>query len=352
MNCQNFMTRHSLMNSDRGYDNLKTAFFYLTPKGRETAEKIQSLIGGEIVPKEHFKEYVYKYFHTYDALIFIMAAGIVVRTIAPFVDKKSTDPAVIVVDQNCEFIISLLSGHLGGANDLTRDIAFKTGAYPVITTATDVQGVISFDEFAKKNNLYIENLHDLKYISSALLEGEKIDVVSDINIICQKDYPHINFSDSIESNVGVVITDRIYNTSDKKVLILRPKCLVIGTGCKKNVDSEYYEKCFLKFLDEYGYSINSVESIATISLKKNEPAIQNICRKYNKNLVIVSDDEIKNCDYQFEVSEFVQKITGLPAVAESCGYIASGYGEILTGKVKYDGITFALCRKKLMPYNM
>jgi cobalt-precorrin 5A hydrolase len=346
------MTRHLLINSDKGYDNLKTAFFYLTPKGRETAEKIQSLIGGEIVPKEHFKECVQKYFHVYDALIFIMAAGIVVRTIAPFLDKKSTDPAVIVIDQNCEFIISLLSGHLGGANDLTRDIALKTGACSVITTATDVQGVISFDEFAKRNNLYIENLNYLKYISGALLEGKKIDVVSDRSIICQKDYPQINFSDKIKGDIGVVITDRVYNIASKKVLVLRPKSLVVGTGCKKNINSEYYEKCFLKFLDEYGYSMNSVESIATISLKKDESAFRNFCRKYNKNLVIVSDDEIKNCDYQFEVSEFVQKITGLPAVSESCGYIASGYGEILTGKVKYDGITFALCRKKLMPYNM
>ncbi|MDE6004987.1 MAG: cobalt-precorrin 5A hydrolase, partial [Oscillospiraceae bacterium] len=124
-----------------------------------------------------------------------MATGIVVRVIADLIKSKDTDPAVIVLDQQGKFVISLLSGHLGGANALTSTIAEVLGAIPVITTATDIENMIAFDNFAKNNNLIIENLKNLKYISSAMLEHEKITVFSDFalqefdNIIIKNNLP-------------------------------------------------------------------------------------------------------------------------------------------------------------------
>ena len=132
---------------------MKTACFYLTEQGRKTAEKICAVTGGVLYGKDNFRDKVRECFDSHEVLVFVMAAGIVIRTIAPLIKSKTTDPAVILVSQDGRYVISLLSGHLGGANEETGRIAELIGAQAVITTATDVQNVVSFDVFAKKNNL-------------------------------------------------------------------------------------------------------------------------------------------------------------------------------------------------------
>lgn len=327
----------------------KTAIFWLTSEGKKTAYKISNVIGGEVIDKEEFKKNgIKEYFIRYNSLIFVMAAGIVVRLIAPYIQKKEKDPAVIVVDQKCKYVISLLSGHIGGANRLARNIAAKTGAEAVITTATDVQGVVAFDEFAARNNMYIENIELVKEISGCMLEGKEVDLILDesVKVKVEESTELVKVVDKPEREWGVEITDAARCAGKtNRTLILRPRELVVGIGCKKGIDEGYLEEIFLKFLDEYGYSINSVYRIATIGLKKDEKAIISLCKKYNKELYIVSEEDINNCEYKFEYSEFVKSVTGVASVAESSAYLSSDKGEVLTGKVKYKGVTMALCRR-------
>ena len=327
---------------------MKIAYFWMTQKGHELTCRLQKAMGGIIEPKAEFPKTVQRDFQDYDALVFVMAMGIVVRTIAPLIRSKDKDPAVIVLDQNGTFVISLLSGHLGGANYLTKRIAAAIQAQPVITTATDVQGVLSFDEVAKQNDLCIENLEELKYISGALLDGKTIDLYSEIPLQTPYFCALINVTETPTAPYRVVISSNIYPPEeDVHTLFLRPKNLVIGIGCKRDTIPEHLEICFQEFLQTHHLSRLSVTTMATIQRKKREPAILALCEKYGFQLEIIPDDAIRNCGHIFEESAFVQQITGLPAVAEACSYLASDCGDALTGKVRYPGVTFAACKKSL-----
>ncbi len=329
---------------------MKIAYFWLTSQGRQLAEQLQAHFGGTIEPKEQFVQAVCRDFTIYDALVFVMATGIVVRTIAPLVKSKASDPAVLVLDQQGVHVISLLSGHLGGANHLTREIAAAIGADPVITTATDVQGIPAFDEIAKCNHLAIENLGALKYISGALLEGKTVEIRTDLPLSEPCCLPQIQVTDQTSGAFQVVISDKTERVPNgAKTLYLRPRSLVIGVGCKRNIEPGHLAACFQTFLETYQLSSLSVAKIATIGLKQHEPAILQLCESLGVPLEIVPDEAIQSCDYPFAASAFVQQVTGLPSVSEACSYLASGCGTVLTGKVKYTGVTLAACRLALPP---
>ena len=168
---------------------MNTAYFYLTDEGGKLSHKLAAAHPGDIYNKENFKENLQEGFGKYDSLVCIMATGIVVRILAPLIVHKTSDPAVVVLDQKGKYAISLLSGHLGGANDLAREMAAISGGEAVITTATDVAGELSFDTFAKKYDMAIENIGQLKHISGALLSGKKVNVFTDKNV--EKLYPEL-----------------------------------------------------------------------------------------------------------------------------------------------------------------
>ena len=234
---------------------MKIAYFWMTQKGHELTCRLQKAMGGIIEPKAEFPKTVQRDFQDCDALVFVMAMGIVVRTIAPLIRSKDKDPAVIVLDQNGTFAISLLSGHLGGANYLTKRIAAAIQAQPVITTATDVQGVLSFDEVAKQNDLCIENLEELKYISGALMDGKTIDLYSELPLQTPYFCALINVTETPTAPYRVVISSNIYPPEeDVHTLFLRPKNLVIGIGCKRDTIPEHLEICFQEFLQTHHLS--------------------------------------------------------------------------------------------------
>ena len=143
---------------------MKICLTAFTARGRELAGKLAASLGGEVNEGLPLKEWTARAFETADALVFVGAVGIAVRAIAPHIVHKSLDPAVVVIDEGGNFAVSLLSGHLGGANELARKIAAVTGAEAVITTATDVRGVFAVDEWARRQKLHVENP---EYIRSA-----------------------------------------------------------------------------------------------------------------------------------------------------------------------------------------
>ena len=348
---------------------MNTAYFYLTDEGGKLAHKLAAAHPGDIYNKENFKENLRAGFGRYDSLVCIMATGIVVRILAPLIVHKTSDPAVVVLDQKGKYAISLLSGHLGGANDLAREMAVISDGEAVITTATDVAGELSFDTFAKKHDMAIENIGQLKHISGALLSGKKVNVFTDKN--AAELYPELAKEQkrgmiailplseffktyAIESNIpAVVIDERLFVSNSTvpqaaPVLYLRPRTICAGIGCKRNMEHKPIEEALLQTLKEEGIHPFSLKCIATIPLKSDEPGIIGTAANLNVPLQIIPTEEIENLDISqlgIQTSEFVASQTGVLSVSTACSYLASSKGTILRDKAKYKGITIALSKE-------
>ena len=350
---------------------MNTAYFYLTDEGGKLAHKLAAAHPGDIYNKENFKENLQAGFGKYDSLVCIMATGIVVRILAPLIVHKTSDPAVVVLDQKGKHAISLLSGHLGGANDLAREMAAISGGEAVITTATDVAGELSFDTFAKKYDMAIENIGQLKHISGALLAGKKVNVFTNKN--AKELYPELaeeqkrgmidifSLSDffkiyNIESDIPIVVIDEGFSLnecstipSSAPILYLRPRTICAGIGCKRNMEQKPIEEALLQTLKEEGLHPLSLKCIATIPLKSDEPGIIGTAANLNVPLKIIPTEKIEKLDISqlgIATSEFVASQTGVLSVSTACSYLASGKGEILRDKAKYKGITIALSKEK------
>lgn len=259
-----------------------------------------------------------RYFHSVKALIFVGACGIAVRAIAPHVESKLSDPAVIVIDESGRFVIPVLSGHIGGANELSGMIADKIHAQAIITTATDLNNIIAVDEWAVKNECVIENPENIKYISGSMLEGH---------------------------NIGVAVTHEDIPAPFPVTLWLRPKVLVLGAGCHKGVSESEFERSAIDFLDGAGVSILSLKVIASIDIKANEPALISFARKHNIPFVTFSADELNALPGKFSGSDIVRRITGTDNICERACMLAAGEGAVLLrSKCVYDNMTFALAR--------
>lgn len=326
---------------------MRTVCFYLTEQGHKTAEKLRFAVGCDVLGKNEFgadfKGAVKKAFSEYDGLVFVMAAGIVVRTIAPLLVSKTADPCVVVVDQNCEFAVSLLSGHIGGGNELARLIEEKTGARAVITTATDIQGVCAFDMFAKAVGAKIENIEVLKTISARMLDGKRIDFITRLDV--RADFgENVRRADEYRG-VPSVEFDIYKKGTQKDVLYIRPKCLYLGIGCKKGVSPDYMKECVMDFLNENEICAECICAVATVELKRHESAVNAVCEMLSVPLVIADVEKINECADKLECSEFVKSVTGAVSVAEGASYVASGYGTVIKGKTKYSGVTLALSRE-------
>ena len=255
-----------------------------------------------------------EHFDKADALLFIGACGIAVRAIAPLCRSKTTDPAVLVMDEAGRFVIPLLSGHIGGANALAIDIAARVGAVPVVTTATDVRGIPAIDTWAVRNDCAIENPHAIQPVSSALLDNRQ---------------------------VGVMITERELLPPYPVTLVLRPRRLVIGIGCKRGMDAAHIEDCVTQFLRDNALSMLSVRALASIDLKADEPGLLAFCEKFRFPLLTYPAAELMALPGVFSCSDFVQKTTGVDCVCERAAVKASGKG-LLIGKTRFDGVTLAL----------
>ena len=195
-----------------------------------------------------------------DALVFCCAAGIAVRGIAPWVKSKKTDPAVLVVDETARFVISLLSGHIGGANELAAALAADLGAEPVITTATDLNGLFAVDVFAEKNHLYIESMGLAKEVSAALLAGEPVGFCSDLPVKGTMP-PELTAG---TADLGVCVTADLSKAPYQKTLRLIPRRYAAGLGCRRGKDSGEMARFFADKLSESGVDARALRCIASV----------------------------------------------------------------------------------------
>lgn len=360
---------------------MNIAYFYMTGQGGRLVDRLNGVLSGTVYNKETYKEGIKKQWDESDALVFVMASGIVVRCIAPYIQSKTKDPAVIVIDQNGQFVISLLSGHLGGANALAGKLADICGGTPVITTATDVARVPAMDVFAKDNGLVIENIEKLKFVSSAMIEGRPIAIVSErsiegtfpknVRLICADGADDGLCKIAAEQNIlgvggdtnGRSLAAAVVIAKDCSVykdcflaavpvlyLTLRP--YIVGVGCKRDMASPALAEAFADFAARQGIHAGNVRALATIELKKDEPCIKALAHKLDADIFIYTKEEIGAVDFnnaggqRIKSSDFVRAVTGVGSVSEACAYLGSDGGRILAGKTKYSGITLALAENK------
>lgn len=281
-----------------------------------------------------------KRFHSCEGLIYIGACGIAVRGIAPFVKDKYTDPAIITVDELGSYVIPLLSGHVGGGNELAREVAFITGGIPIISTATDLNHVFAVDVFAKKNQLVITDKNMAKEISADLLEGKQVTLISDVPI--KGTLPTgISYEDKSEcKKIDITIYEK--EDRDSNTLRLIPKIVCLGIGCRKGTDACKLEEFVLEELHKLNISIKAVSKAVSIDLKKEEIAMKQLSEKYNWEFITYSEEELSKVEGDFNESEFVRSITGVGNVCERGAVLGSECGKLILQKTAREGMTLAL----------
>lgn len=337
-----------------------------TDNGQAFAEKITCGLNQKEMEAQAFRcgnplslsAFASQGFRKADALIFVGAMGIAIRAIAPHVVSKVKDPAVVVIDEKGNNTISVLSGHLGGGNELTQLVAEITGANPVITTATDVQGVFAIDLWTKKNNCKILRPDRIKVISAALLSGEKIDFVSDYEISGQvpknvelrvlrgqKEGKVENVQGEAgfdeRPNVLVSIDKTKIENAKEKCLVAVPQIAYLGVGCRKGTTEHAIEECFEEFMSKSGISADAICLVCSIDLKKDEEGLISFCKKHELEFKTFSAEQLSAVEGEFSGSDFVQKITGVDNVCERSAICGSG-GIIVNRKMAKNGVTMAI----------
>ncbi|MGN0678858.1 MAG: cobalt-precorrin 5A hydrolase [Oscillospiraceae bacterium] len=326
---------------------MRIAVISVTEKGRVISEKIAAFLTGHSVSRYCFYkhcdsgaksfdkmgELVEQLFPTNDALVFICACGVAVRVTAPLVKSKAADPAVVVVDDMRRFAISLLSGHLGGANRLAEIVAEAISAQPVITTSTDIGGIFSPDSFAAANNLLITDMNAAKEIAAALTNGENVALHSDF--AC-KNKPAI-FCENADKGICI-------STSAKKpftlTLNLIPRNIVLGIGCKKGTDCGTISEFVGRILSTAEIDFRRVCEVASIDLKKDEGGLLDFCKSLGVELRTFSAEELSGVQGEFTASAFVSSVTGVDNVCERSAVMAGG--ELILRKCAENGVTVAV----------
>ena len=284
------------------------------------------------------------------AWIFIGAAGIAVRYIAPFVKDKFTDSPVLVLDEKGEYVIPILSGHVGGAAALADEVAELLGATAVHTTATDVQGKFAVDVFAKKNHLLLTDRSLAKEISAAVLEGERIALyIEETDCTVQGSVPDpvvlcAARGEAERYRLRIVIAGRSLRDDGEKegTLLLRPRNIIAGIGCRKGIDAELLETGLRDILQVNGLEPEQVRMLASIDLKKEEPALLALSGKYQIPFVTYRADELRRIQLVSAGSDFVKRVTGVDNVCERAAVLSCENGELIQEKCVREAMTAAL----------
>ncbi len=330
---------------------MKIAILTVTKKGKILGELImdQLMSDSTIIKVEIFhknvKTNIDAGFRDFDCIIGIMATGIVIRNICPIIKNKEIDPAVLVIDENGKHVISLLSGHLGGANKLTLKIADLIGSDPVITTSTDLNQKFGIDCVASKYFFKIEPISNIKKINSDLINDKTVKIDYNSN------YDYL-WDDKLINNTyhkGSKNSSKLLVSTDSIKLELVSKKIVIGLGSRKNISSQkviYAINTALKCLD---LPVERIDSLATGEMKKNEHGILEAAKILKKPLRIISEFDLKKYkNPDMNSSDFVMAKFGLGGVSEPSSLIETGENSVLIfRKTSYDGVTVAVALSKV-----
>ena len=293
----------------------------------------------KLTEKITLSEWTKSQFFECDALVFISSCGIAVRAVSKYIESKKTDPAVIVIDESAKFVISLLSGHLGGANSLSKKIADILGAQAVITTATDLRGILSVDSWANHQGFVISDINLVKTISARLLEDEPVGIVTEVDISGSSDeltgMPGLDY--------GICISYSMQRKYFANTLYLIPKDIVIGIGCRRDTPFLDIENALLSCLEKNDIDIRAVKYLASIDLKKNESGIIEFCSKYSIEFITFSEEQLSDVDGSDYCSEFVKSVTGVGNVCERAS-LALKDTTLISRREVFNKVTTAISR--------
>ena len=283
-----------------------------------------------IVINERVPILLEKTFNKYDLHIFVAATGAVVRIIEGKFKSKDTDPAVITIDDHANFVISLLSGHLGGANEECKKIANGIGAIPVITTASDVGGKIAVDTLSQKIKAKLNDLDGAKRVTSLIVNGENVSLHLPKNIVNHD-----------ENSAGAIIVSNRKNIEISKII---PQNIFIGIGCKRGVSKEHIIEKLKYAMDKQNLELSAIKMAASAWVKSDEIGLIEAMEELGIPIKFFDKEEIlKVEDLVEERSEFVKKHIGVYGVSEPCAFLASsGKGAFLAKKIKLDGMTLSI----------
>ena len=387
-----------------------------TDRGQQLAESLADRLCGTATRCGRdcsLSEWVRDAFDSADALIYVGAVGICVRTIAPYIKSKTRDPAVVVIDETGRYVIPVLSGHLGGANDLARRIARLTGAEPVITTATDLAHAFSVDAWARIQGCVVENPGRIKYVSSKILSGDDIVIVSDFPIsgevpehvivrvfrdaesrnacirgrnCCPGMYGSIEELDEItacekedsdaasgkaddsvlhegidehdersaceaeDADAALTICHR--DTVNVQILRIVPRIVCAGVGCRRGIPARNIENAIRTAFEEACISENALCGVFSIDIKANEEGLREFCESRRLPFVTFSAEDLMSVTGTFTQSAFVKEITGVDNVCERSAVLGAGSDcedSLIFRKHVYDGVTVALAVRTFAP---
>ncbi|MDZ7579507.1 MAG: cobalt-precorrin 5A hydrolase [Deltaproteobacteria bacterium] len=349
------------------------AVWVVTPNGLKLARRLkdrwprttimcsQSISGQPEGSAEHtfsrLSEAVAAWFSRFEGHVFIMATGIVVRMIAPHLRQKTRDPAVVAMDDCGRFAISLVSGHIGGANALARAVANILGAVPVITTATDVNQVPAIDEIAKKNHLFIENPAAIKAVNMAILKNETFLLYDPYRFAgAELDHYAVTVSSPAspaddseiskrlsDGGAGVFIDDAVVYLP-ATVLVLRPASLAVGIGCNRHTSAKEIKDLLDRVLKENRLSPASLNCIASVDLKADEAGLVELARDLELAFLLYSREELGEVNDIPNPSARVQKCIGVKSVCEAAALLASRKGKLIVPKQTSRNVTVAVAR--------
>ncbi|MEK8132344.1 cobalamin biosynthesis protein [Paenibacillus filicis] len=300
-------------------------------------------------------------FPAYSGIICIISLGAVVRMIAPLLVDKKKDPGIVVIDDKGENVISVLSGHLGGANELTGEVAAALNARAVITTASDVQKTIAVDLFGRRFGWTWESADKLTPVSASVVNEERVAVVQESGEpnwwLHQTPMPgYIRVYDNIKTALAdepqgaLVVTHRLLEADEEAILsngvLYRPKSIVLGIGCNRGTEEAEIESVIRETLEELRFSIRSVKAICTIDLKKDEAGLLAVCERHDWPLVCYTPQELNEMTIE-DPSDTVYKFTGAYGVSEPAAKRYSGNGQLVLTKKKSGNVTISVA---LMTY--
>lgn len=362
---------------------MELAVIYFTDAGRKLAEKCSECMNDyemiikdgrcknedeQIKKEEREKRHLWikEQFEKKVPLIFISACGIAVRMIAPFVENKLTDSPVLVMDDCGRYVIPILAGHVGGANELAWELEKGIKAQAIITTATDNHGMFAVDIFAKRNHMLIRNKEGIAKISSKVLNRETITIGFEENVevllgldgssmpekFCLSS-ENMQPSETVQASETTQPSEPVHiwvGASPKPSLLwLTPKRYVLGMGCKKGKPAEDLISFASRICAEYRIAPESIRALCSIDLKKDEEGLISLAKTWQLPFETFSAEELKKVQGEFSESAFVEGVTGVGNVCERAALAyAKEKGNLLVKKTAMDGMTIAIVDLGLM----
>ncbi len=346
--------------TDRGWDliqrigeglpNEVTREFYIHEKAFAQSEQQVFSRLSDILPRL-WKEY--------QVLIFVMATGIVVRQIASLIDRKDRDPAVLVLDEDGKFVIPLLSGHLGGANAWAHLLSNRIGAMAVITTATDVRGMVAPDVYARRFGWKVEPVDHLPVVNRILLDRKLLNVWAKYPLSTEHQTwvqdPHYRFLLESEKDLANVIIDAFPNSRIKAdCLYLVPPILSVGVGCRRGVSREVILERIRTEVEQLGASVKAISGIYSIDLKSDEVGLIEAAKYLRVPFQTFLADELQeiNLQEQLNRSNFVSEKIGVDGVCEAASLLGAKMGRLVLPKTKGQGVTVAISVESSLSWDL